>query len=128
MKKNGHIYWNPSVGDPLYTTNPGSEMLNGYTYEGNEGCLYRGMVSTGTVALYRYYNVDLGDHFYTTNGISEVGTTTRGQTGRHGYMSEGIAGYCFDEYTSETTALNRYFRGGSNADHFYTTNYIAEKE
>ena len=39
--------------------------------------------------LYRYFRGDGTDHFYTTN-ILEIRTAVRGQTGEHGYTSEGI--------------------------------------
>ena len=40
--------------------------------------------------FYRYFKEDGTDHFYTTD-ISEIKTTVPGQTGEHGYTSEGIA-------------------------------------
>ncbi len=72
----------------------------------------------GTVPLYRYWNGN--DHFYTTN-IDEIGTSTPGVTGKHGYKSEGIAGYCFPNAALGTIPLYRYWRP-NGSDHFYTTN------
>ena len=46
----------------------------------------------GAIPIYRYYKG--GDHFYTTNA-KEIGTTTPRKRGNHGYVSEGIAGYCY---------------------------------
>ena len=40
--------------------------------------------------FYRYFKEDGTDHFYTTD-ISEIKTAVPGQTGEHGYTSEGIA-------------------------------------
>ena len=40
--------------------------------------------------FYRYFRGDGTDHFYTTN-ILEIRTAVPGQTGDHGYTSEGIA-------------------------------------
>ena len=37
------------------------------------------------------------DHFYTTNA-AEIGTTTAGQVGQHGYLSEGVACYVIPYY------------------------------
>ena len=52
----------------------------------------------GTVPLYRYYKKrsrnTLRDHFYTTDE-NEIGTTTFGQEGKGGYISEGIACYVY---------------------------------
>ena len=49
---------------------------------------------SGTVPLYRYWNDKNGDHFYTRHS-KEIGTTSPGNVGRHGYKSEGIACYVF---------------------------------
>ena len=62
----------------------------------------------------------MSDHFYTTNA-AEIGTTTPGSTGQYGYVSEGIAGYCFPSAAAGTVPLYRYWKG-SVSDHFYTTN------
>ena len=60
------------------------------------------------------------DHLYTTNA-AEIGTTTRGQTGAYGYVSEGIAGYCFPTAVPGAIPLYRYYSAHA-MDHFYTTN------
>ena len=39
--------------------------------------------------LYRYWNPAATDYFYTINA-GEIGTTTPGHVGNHGYTSEGI--------------------------------------
>lgn len=116
-------YWNGR--DHFYTTNineigtatHGQIGHHGYTSEGTQ-CVIRKWLVTGSVPLYRYYNG--ADHFYTTN-TNEIGTTTPGVTGRHGYRSEGIAGYCFPSQAYHTIPLYRYYKP-SSGDHFYTTN------
>ena len=118
-------YW--GNGDHFYTTNVneigtsigGQQGNHGYTSEGTQCLIYFKQVS-GTVPLYRYYSAAAIDHFYTTNA-NEIGTTTPGQVGNHGYRSEGIAGYCFPKYTPGTVPLYRYYNG-QLIDHFYTTN------
>ena len=60
------------------------------------------------------------DYFYTTDSL-EIGTTTPGEIGNHGYKSEGIAGYCFPEMMSNTVPLYRYYNS-KIFNHFYTTN------
>lgn len=68
------------------------------------------------VPLYRYYNGK--EHLYTTNA-QEIGTTTHGQKGHHGYKSERIAGYISPEKVDGYSALYRYH---NQKDHLYTTN------
>jgi hypothetical protein len=41
------------------------------------------------VPLYRYWHGGVSDHFYTTSA-AEIGTTSYGAVGRHGYVYEGI--------------------------------------
>ena len=122
-----YCYWKSSVSDHFYTTNineigtatAGQQGNHGYTSEGAEYLFYTRQV-TGTVPLYRYWRLAIGDHFYTT-ASSEIGTTTPGVTGQHGYVSEGIAGYCFPVNAPGTIPLHRYWKN-SVGDHFYTTN------
>ena len=87
--------------------------------EGVQGYIHVHQVQK-SVPLYRYWKPNVKDHFYTTKS-SEIGTTINGQTGKHGYKSEGITGYCFQEKMSNTVPLYRYWNAKS-ADHFYTTN------
>ena len=120
-------YWKSSVSDHFYTTNineigtaaAGVTGRYGYVSEGTQCLLYSRQV-TGSVPLYRYWKAIIGDHFYTTNS-QEIGTTTPGTTGQHGYISEGIAGYCFSHAVAGTVPLYRYWKG-IVGDHFYTTN------
>ena len=75
----------------------------------------------GTVPLYRYWaGGDAIDHFYTINPL-EIGTTTKGERGAHGYVCERIAGYCFPTAMPGIVPLYRY-HDGHHMDHFYTTN------
>jgi hypothetical protein len=118
-------YWKSSITDHFYTTNiseigtssPGAVGHHGYTSEGFQCFVYSRQVA-GTVPLYRYWKSSIGDHFYTTN-TNAIGTTTPGATGRYGYTSEGIAGYCFPRTSAGRVPLYRYWSG---SDHFYTTN------
>lgn len=72
----------------------------------------------GTLPLYRYWNGK--NHFYTTN-IGEIGTTIPGSTGKLGYKSEGIVGYCYPNHRTGTIPLHRYYQS-AGVDHFYTVN------
>jgi hypothetical protein len=40
-------------------------------------------------------------------------------TGNYGYVSEGIAGYCYGSQVAGTLPFYRYW---NNYEHFYTTN------
>ena len=123
-------YWKSSVNDHFYTTNIheiGTAALgitghHGYVSEGTQCLLYTRQVA-GTVPLYRYWRPAVSDHLYTTSS-QEIGTTTPGVTGRHGYISEGITGYCFPHAVAGTVPLYRYWKPGSDTvnDHLYTTN------
>ena len=122
-------YWKASVSDHFYTTNPNEigtttpgEVGNfDYKSEGTQCIIYEHQV-LNSVPLYRYWKASVNDHFYTTNA-DEIGTTTPGQTGNHGYKSEGVAGFCMPQQTAGTCIipLYRYWRP-SVSDHFYTTN------
>ena len=119
-------YWKSSVSDHFYTTNiheigtaaGGITGHHGYVSEGTQCLLYTRQVA-GTVPLYRYWKLAVSDHFYTTS--QEIGTTNPGVAGQHGYVSEGITGYCFPDAVAGTVPLYRYWKG-SVSDHFYTTN------
>ena len=90
----------------------------GYISEGTVSLIHTSPVA-GSCFLYRYA-IHGVEHFYTTNP-HEIGTTTAGQVGKHGYISEGIAGHCFPTQKAGTVPLYRYWQP-SNRDHFYTTN------
>ena len=115
-------YWRAAgpKSDHFYTANP-LEIVGRYGYK-SEGvtCLIYTSRVAGSVPLYRYYHPVSSDHFYTTNG-NEIGTTSPGATGKYGYRSEGIAGYCFPSPRLGTIPLYRYWHPAP-ADHFYTTN------
>ena len=120
-------YWKSSVGDHFYTRNP-SEIgtvipeevgKHGYKSEGIACNLFTSQVY-GSVPLYRYWKASASDHFYTTNA-GEIGTTTPQQSGKHDYVFEGVAGYCYPKPFFQTVPLYRYWKA-SVSDHFYTTN------
>ena len=119
-------YWKSSITDHFYTTNiaeigtstSGQVGNHGYISEGIQCRLYTRQVA-GSVPLYRYWKSGIGDHFYTTNS-HEIRTTNPGVTGNYGYVSEGIAGFCFPQASAGRVPLYRYWKG--NLDHFYTTN------
>ena len=73
------------------------------------------------VPLYQYWNPRVSDHFY-TRSIHEIGVTTPGQHGRHGYIAQGVACHLLSAPRRGAVPLYRYYRGGPNANHFYTTN------
>lgn len=113
-------------GDHFYTTNineigeckSGQTGVHGYRSEGIAAIVHARSVP-GTIPLYRYYKSI--NHFYTTNP-DEIGVIVPGWVGRHGYKSEGIAGYVYPTQKSGTVPLHRYYKGGSNDDYFYTLN------
>eukprot|EP01084_Bolivina_argentea_P209987 357572_1 len=69
------------------------------------------------IPFHRYFNGQ--DHFYTTNA-QEIGTTTHGQKGHHGYTYEHIAAYIAAEKRDGYIPLHRYCK--YLTEHFYTTN------
>ena len=113
---NGYEHFYTQNINEIGTTVPGQRGNHGYTSEGIQCSILSSRVA-GSVPLYRYWNNR--EHFYTTNS-NEIGVTTPGHVGHHGYRYEGIAGYCFPRQYHGTVPLYRYWNG---ADHFYTTNW-----
>ena len=112
-------YWNSRITDHFYTLSF-SELKcgkNGWVLEGVAAILLDTKV-TGSVPLYRYWGNS--DHFYTTNA-AEIGGTSPGAKARHGYVYEGIVGYCFPSQKCGTVPLYRYYKAAGR-DHFYTKN------
>ena len=93
-------YWKGTVSDHFYTTDeteigtttPGEIGNFGYKFESIVGYCFPSE-ERDTVPLYRYWNPKNSDHFYTTNGMEEIGTVTEGESGNHGYISEGVVCY-----------------------------------
>jgi hypothetical protein len=120
-------YWSPATNDHLYTTNageigtttPGQTGNHGYTSEG-VGFYIFAHQHAGLVPVYRYWQGDTHDHLYTANA-GEIGTTTPGQTGNHGYKFEGILGYVSPNPFHGGVPIHRYWKDDTH-DHFYTTN------
>uniref|UniRef100_A0A1X7UWI2 DUF5648 domain-containing protein n=1 Tax=Amphimedon queenslandica TaxID=400682 RepID=A0A1X7UWI2_AMPQE len=85
-------YWNSGIKDHFYTTNFNELACgaHGWKYEGIQGYCFKDYLPGINHPLYRYWSGN--DHFYTTNP-HEIGTTTPGAKGKHGYTSEGITCY-----------------------------------
>ena len=111
---NGRNHFYTTYADEIGTTTKGERGNHGYTSEGTQCQIFISQVP-GSKPLYRYQNGQ--NHFYTQDS-SEIGTAKTGVKGKHGYISEGIAGYCFPSKYPGTVPLYRYY---GNEDHFYTT-------
>jgi hypothetical protein len=70
--------------------------------------------------VHRYLKADQHDHFYTANA-AEIGTTTPGQTGNHGYAYESSSFSVFTHPHHGLVPVYRYLHAGHH-DHFYTSN------
>jgi len=70
--------------------------------------------------VHRYYHEGHHDHFYTANA-GEIGTTTPGQTGNHGYKFESSSFTVFTHHHHGLVPVYRYFQE-QHHDHFYTAN------
>eukprot|EP01084_Bolivina_argentea_P257208 433277_1 len=107
----------------FYTTNAheiGTDVTGvtgryGFKSEGIAGYI-SAVKQANLIPLYRYFNGK--EHFYTTNA-HEIGTDVTGVTGKHGYKSEGIAGYVSSLQGVNMIPFYRYFNG---KEHFYTSN------
>ena len=71
-----------------------------------------------TLPVYRYFNGSNSDHFYTTN-VGEIGTSTPGHVGKHGYRFEHIAFQVYRHPGTDRWALHRFCN--RKCDHLYTT-------
>jgi hypothetical protein len=119
-------YWNANTKDHFYTANPSEINANNVGQTGNNGYTNEGILGyvsphafPGSVAIYRYWHHGNTDHFYTSNA-AEIGTTTPGAVGNHGYAFEGILGYAYPT-DHQLVPVYRYWHEG-NTDHFYTAN------
>jgi len=70
--------------------------------------------------VHRYWHAGNHDHFYTANA-GEIGTTTPGQTGNHGYAFESSSFTVFTHHHHGLVPVYRYWHEGTH-DHFYTAN------
>jgi len=119
-------YWNEQHHDHFYTvsaedigtTHVGHVGKHGYKYEGVVGFAYPAQHHVASV--YRYWNAGNTDHFYTANS-ADIGTVTPGQTGNHGYTSEGTGFHIFTHHHQGLVPVYRYWHAGKG-DHFYTSN------
>ncbi|MFA5902497.1 MAG: RHS repeat-associated core domain-containing protein [Desulfobacula sp.] len=103
--------------DHLYTTNPEERdkaIAEGYTYERIEGSISN-RNATGMVPLYRllYNDGTKKDHFYTTSVVEKDAAIANS-----GYVTEGIAGYVYENSVPGAVAMYRLYSAGDK-DHFY---------
>jgi len=108
--------------DEIGTTHTGQTGKHGYVSEGSSFSLFNHH-HHGLHPVYRYYHEHHWDHFYTCN-TQEIGTTTPGQSGNHGYKCEGVLGYISPHEFPGSVPVHRYYHD-QNHNHFYTCN-VAE--
>jgi len=114
-------FYNGATHDHLYTANDGeigSVANHGYKSEGVLGYAYTAQHDIKPV--FRYWQPDSKDHFYTADG-NEIGVHNAGETGKHGYHSEGTAFLVFGHPHPGLVPVYRYWHE-ANKDHFYTAN------
>jgi Fe2+ or Zn2+ uptake regulation protein len=119
-------YWNEGYHDHFFTANVADigTTTPGHVGHGGWKCeSVLGYISPhefpGSVPVYRYWHDHTHDHFYTTNA-AEIGTTSVGHVGNHGYKYEGILGFAYPA-DHHVYAVYRYYHEHHH-DHFYTTN------
>jgi len=121
-----HRYYQDQIHDHLYTVDVneigtlevGHVNRNGYRYEGVLGHAYP--AEHHILPVFRYNHPGIHDHFYTTSS-TEIGTTTYGQKGNNGYISEGHSFNIFTHHHMGLVPVFRYYHGTAQ-DHFYTVN------
>jgi hypothetical protein len=120
-------YFHEGNKDHFYTTNASEIGTTAHGQVGNHGYKSEGEAfhiftnhHHGLVPVYRYYHEQNKDHFYTANA-GEIGTTTPGQHGNHGYKCEGVLGYLSPNEFYGSIPVYRYYNNGTH-DHFYTSN------
>jgi len=69
--------------------------------------------------VYRYWQPATHDHLY-THDAAEIGVHNNGQTGKHGYQSEGVAFHVFSHHHHGLVPVYRYWQPATH-DHLYTT-------
>lgn len=111
---NGVDHFYTSDINDIGTAVPGETGRNRYTSDGIQAIVMTDP-ARNIVPLYQYCNGR--NHLYTTSA-EEIGTTSRGETGKGGYVFETIAAYCYAYQTADSVPLYRYCNG---ADHLYTT-------
>lgn len=119
-------YWHDSHHDHLYTASPQEIGTTHVGHTGNHGYKFEGVVGYAYPAqhhvkpVYRYWHAANTDHFYTADP-NEIGVHQPGQTGNHGYASEGVAFHIFTHHHHGLLPAYRYWKADTK-DHFYTTN------
>jgi hypothetical protein len=114
-----HDHFYTTKSEEIGTTQQGHSGNHGYTSEG-AGFTVFNHHHHGLVPVYRYYHGGHHDHFYTANA-SEIGTTSPGHSGNHGYSCEGILGYLSPHEFPGSVPVHRYYHE-QHHDHFYTVN------
>ena len=121
MRALGAIYrwWNPSIGDHFFCSDPMGELAHGggYRYEGAPFMLFSPNVAN-TTPFFRWWQGSIGDHFYTTDPTGELAPQS-------GYQPEGSIGNIATVQLPGTIALHRWWNA-SIGDHFYTTDPSGE--
>ncbi|KAF9537241.1 hypothetical protein CPC08DRAFT_824728 [Agrocybe pediades] len=90
--------WNPTIKDDFYTASVTEKNAfvasQGYVYEGVAGYIWPSSEQPQTIPLYRIFNGNpgVGNHFYTTSTAERDAPIING-----GYVSEGIAGYVYND-------------------------------
>jgi hypothetical protein len=107
-----HRWWNASIRDHFYTTDPGAPPGAGWHHESVQCHVYTTQ-QPGTVPLHRWWNPQIGDHFYTTDPGAPPGA---------GWHNEGVQCYVAPAPATGTTPLHRYWSAPAG-DHFYTTDF-----
>jgi hypothetical protein len=119
-----HRYWHESHHDHFYTPNEQEIGTTHVGHSGNHGYKYEGVVGYAYPAqhhvkpVYRYWHAGNNDHFYTADH-NEIGVHNVGETGKHGYVSEGVAFHVFTHHHHGLVPIYRYWKADTH-DHFYT--------
>jgi hypothetical protein len=119
-------YWQESTHDHLYTSNPAEIGTTHVGHTGNHGYKFEGVLGYAYPAqhhvksVYRYWQPSTHDHLYTADP-HEIGVHNHGETGKHGYQSEGVAFHIFTHHHHGLVPVYRYWQGTTH-DHLYTSN------
>jgi len=119
-------YWHDGTHDHLYTCNAQEIGTTHVGHAGNHGYKCEGVLGYAYPAqhhvkpVYRYWQENTRDHLYTADP-NEIGAHHAGETGKHGYKSEGVSFHVFAHHHHGLVPIYRYWHE-HNHDHFYTCN------